>query len=293
MSTFEGAYTALVTPFRDGELDEPALRELVERQIAGGIDGLVPCGTTGESVTLVGDEHARVVRVVVEQTKGRVPVVAGAGTNSTQKTIALSKVCREAGADGLLLVSPYYNKPTQAGLEAHYRAVLAAVPMPAVVYNVPGRTAGDVHAETIARLADVDSIVAVKEATANVVRSQEILARCGERFSVLSGDDALTLPILAVGGSGVISVASNLFPAEVAGICRSYREGDHEAARRAHLRMLDVYQALFVETNPGPIKAAMAEAGLVAPEIRLPLVLPSEATMTRVRAAIAAAGLAS
>jgi 4-hydroxy-tetrahydrodipicolinate synthase len=291
MGMFEGAFTALVTPFRDGDLDEKALRELVERQIAGGIDGLVPCGTTGESVTLAGDEHARVVRIVVEQTKKRVPVVAGAGTNSTSKTIELAKVCREAGADGLLLVTPYYNKPTQAGLEAHFRAVLSKVPMPSILYNVPSRTQCDLAAETLVRLMDVPHAVAVKEATGNVVRSQQIAALCGDRYTILSGDDALTLGIMAVGGKGVISVASNAFPKEVADVVHLAAKGDFERARASQLRLLPVYDAMFIESNPGPIKAVLADAGYIAPEIRLPLVWPSDATVERVRAALAMAGV--
>lgn len=286
-----GAFTALITPFRDGEVDERALRDLVERQIAEGIDGLVPCGTTGESVTLRGDEPARVIRAVVEQAKGRVPVVAGSGSNATDKSIALSKVAREAGADALLLVCPYYNKPTQGGLEAHFRAVLAAVPMPAVLYNVPGRTGSDLSADTVERLTDVEHVIGVKEATGNVVRAQEIVRRCGDRLAVMSGDDGLTLGILAVGGTGVISVTSNLAPAEVAEVCRLWREGKVAEARALHQRLLPVHDALFVEANPGPIKWAMADAGLAGPQMRLPMVPPSEASQAVIRRAIAEAGV--
>jgi 4-hydroxy-tetrahydrodipicolinate synthase len=290
-STWEGAYTALVTPFRDGELDEKALRDLVERQIAAGIDGLVPCGTTGESVTLVGDEHARVVRTVVEQTKGRVPVIAGAGTSSTSKTVALAKTCREAGADGLLLVCPYYNKPTQAGLVAHFRAVLTAVPMPAMLYNIPGRTHVDMSAQTFLRLMDVEQIVAIKESTGNVVRSQQIAALCGDRYSILAGDDALTLGIMAVGGRGVVSVASNAFPAQVAEVVQKMRDGDLSGARAAQHRLLPVYEALFIEPNPGPIKYVLAQAGHIAEEIRLPMTWPTDASQERIRAALDMSGI--
>ncbi len=292
MAQLEGAMTALVTPFLEDQVDEKALRDLVERQIAGGIDALVPCGTTGESVTLSPEEHVRVVRIVAEQAKRRVPVVAGAGTNSTAKSIELARASREAGADALLLVCPYYNKPTQAGLEAHFRAIVKAVPLPSIVYNVPSRTSCDLLPETLARLTDVKEIVAVKEATGNATRSQQIAALTGDRFVILSGDDAVTLAILAVGGRGVVSVASNLFPREVCDVVSRFRSGDVDGARALQLRLLPVLDALFVETNPGPIKMAMADAGHIAPEIRLPLVWPSEASQVRVREAIRASGLA-
>ncbi|MFW6050881.1 MAG: 4-hydroxy-tetrahydrodipicolinate synthase [Myxococcota bacterium] len=289
----QGAFTALITPFRDGEVDEKALRDLVERQIAAGIDGLVPCGTTGESVTLRGDEPARVMRTVVEQARGRVPVIGGAGTNATDKTIALAAVAREAGVDGLLLVCPYYNKPTQAGMEAHFRAVLKEVPVPTVLYNVPGRTGSDLSADTVERLTDLPEVVGIKEATGNVLRSQEIARRCGDRLAILSGDDGLTLGILAVGGTGVISVTSNVAPKEVADVCRLWREGKAAEARKLHQRLLPLHDALFIEANPGPIKLAMAEVGLAAPEIRLPMVLPSEPSREVIRAALKQAGVAS
>lgn len=286
-----GAFTALITPFRDGEVDLPALRELVERQIARGIDGLVPCGTTGESVTLRGDEPGKVIRTVVEQAKGRVPVLAGAGTNATDKTIALAKVAREAGADALLLVCPYYNKPNQAGLEAHFRAVVKEVPMPTVLYNVPGRTGSDLSAETVERLTDLPQVVGVKEATGHIVRTQEIVRRCGDRLAVMSGDDAITVGILAVGGAGVISVTSNLLPGDVARVCRLWRDGKPGEALAAHQRLMPLHEALFVEANPGPVKLAMAELGLVAAELRLPMVLPSEASRAVIRRAMDQVGV--
>lgn len=288
-----GTYPALVTPFTmDGAVDEEALRALVDRVIEGGVDGVVPCGTTGESVTLTDAEHARVVRIVVEATRGRVPVIAGAGTVSTAHTIHLAEGARDAGADGLLLVCPYYNRPTQAGLEAHFRAVLDAVPLPAVLYNIPGRTGVDLSVDTLARLADVDAIVAIKEATGNVLRSQQILARLGDRFAVLSGDDALTLPILSVGGAGVISVSANALPREVSMVTRLFFEGRFEEARALHLRLAPVHEAMFVESNPGPIKAVLADAGALAPRVRLPLVWPEAASIGKVCAALASAGLA-
>lgn len=288
MRIIRGTLPALVTPFRDGRVDEDALRALIERAIEGGVDGLVPCGTTGESVTLSDAEHARVVAITVEQAKGRVPVIAGAGTVSTAHTIELAKGARAAGADGLLLVCPYYNRPTQSGLEAHFRAVCEAVPLPAVLYNIPGRTGVDLSVDTLERLASVRSIVAIKEATGNVLRSQQILARCGDRFAVLSGDDALTLPILAVGGAGVISVTANLLPSETSAVTRLFAQGCVEEARAAHLALLPVHEAMFLESNPGPVKAALAERGLLAREVRLPLAWPSEGTVARIREVLAA-----
>ncbi len=290
--SFAGALTALVTPFRGGQVDVEALRALVEAQIAGGIDGLVPCGTTGESVTLSTAEHALVVRSVVEQARGRVPVVAGAGSVSTAHSIDLVRLARDAKADGVLIVVPYYNKPSQAGLVAHYRAVLSAVSMPTILYNIPGRTGVDLGLDAMAQLAEVPEIVAVKEATGNVVRSQALLARFGERFTILSGDDGLTLPILSVGGQGVISVTSNLLPREVSEVIRLWNAGDVAGARRLHLRLVPVHESMFVESNPGPVKAALARLGRLAPEVRLPLVWPAAASQKLTMDALDAAGFA-
>lgn len=292
MTRFQGTLTAIVTPLADDQVDEKALRDLVERQIEGGIDGLVPCGTTGEGATLSEQEASRVVRIVVEQTRKRVPVVAGTGTASTSKTIHLSQNAREAGADGLLVVTPYYNRPSPAGLLAHYRAVLAAVPLPTILYNIPGRTGVDLGLDTLAELAAIPTLVGVKEATGNVLRSQQILARFGDRFDVLSGDDALTLGIVAAGGAGVISVTSNVLPREVGDVVRLARKGDLAGARSLHMRLLPVHEAMFVESNPGPVKAAMHARGWLAPEVRLPLVWPGEVSVGKVKAALAAAGLA-
>lgn len=289
--TFTGTLPALVTPFRDGAVDEDALRALVERCIEGGVDGLVPCGTTGESVTLSTAEHTRVVRIVVEQAKKRVPVVAGAGAVSTAHTIELAEIAKHAGAQGLLLVCPYYNRPTQEGLEAHFRAVLRAVPMPTILYNIPGRTGVDLSVETLERLSDVPEIVGMKEATGNVLRSQQIITTCGDRFTVLSGDDALTLPILSIGGKGVISVSANLFPKETSDVVRFFHAGKYDEARALHLRMAPVHESMFIEANPGPVKAAMAKRGWMRPEIRLPLVWPKASSMEKVQSVIAKAGL--
>jgi len=293
MLSFDGVFTALVTPFRDDRIDEKALRGLVERQIDAGVAGLVPCGTTGESVSLSSDEHTRVVQVVVEQARSRVPVIAGAGTASTHHTIALSRAAREAGVDGLLLVCPYYSRPTQQGLEAHFRAVLKEVPLPTMLYNIPARTGVDLAVDTLERLGNVREIVAIKEASGNVIRSQEIVARCGERFAVLSGDDALCLGILAVGGSGVVSVTSNVAPAQVVTVVQAWQRHDARAALIAHQRLMPLHAALFVESNPAPTKLALAHLGLLLPEVRLPIVWPEAQSAEVIRAAMLAAGIES
>jgi 4-hydroxy-tetrahydrodipicolinate synthase len=292
MGTFAGAWTALVTPFREDAVDERALRDLVEQQIEGGIDGLVPCGTTGESVSLSHAEYARVVRVTVDQARGRVPVMAGSGTASTRHTIALSRAAKDAGAGGLLVVSPYYNRPTQEGLYEHFLAVAGAVDLPITLYNIPGRTGVDIALATLERLAPLPSIVAIKEATGNVLRSADIAAHFGDRFTILSGDDALTLPVMAVGGQGVISVASNLVPAEVARLVHSFQGGDLAGARALAQRLRPLVEALFIESSPGPIKFALAACNRIKPEIRLPLVLPTEASQERIRAVMSHLGIA-
>lgn len=283
MGELSGTLTALITPFRDAAVDEAALRELVEDQIAAKIDGLVPCGTTGESVCLSEAEYSRVVRATVEQAKGRVPVVAGAGSASTSHTIELAHAAQKAGADALLVVVPYYNRPTQEGLFAHYKAVHDAVHLPVMLYNIPGRTGSDLALETIVRLSELPRIVAIKEATGNVVRSQAIVRALGDRLTVLSGDDALTIGIMAVGGRGVVSVASNVAPALVSESVRTMRSGDYAGALLQHQRLLPLYDAMFVESNPGPAKFALASLGRIAPEIRLPMVWPTEITQALVR----------
>jgi 4-hydroxy-tetrahydrodipicolinate synthase len=283
MASFTGALTALITPFRNDSVDERALRDLVEDQIQKGIDGLIPCGTTGESVNLSHAEYVQVLRVVVEQAKGRVPVLAGSGTASTRHTIELSLAAKVVKADGLLVVTPYYNRPSQDGLYAHFAAVAKAVELPIMLYNIPGRTGVDIALSTLERLAALPSIVAIKEATGNAVRSADIAAQFGDRFTILSGDDGLTLPILAIGGLGVVSVASNICPGEVARVVRLWREGDVAGARMLAQRLRPLYDALFMESSPGPIKAGLAMLGRIAPEIRLPLVWPGEATHTRLR----------
>jgi 4-hydroxy-tetrahydrodipicolinate synthase len=268
---FTGVITALVTPFRNGAVDEEALRRLVDDQIAAGIDGLVPVGTTGESPTLDHEEHLRVIQIVIEQTRKRVPVIAGTGGNSTREAIGLSIEARRLGADGMLQVTPYYNKPTQDGLYRHFKAIIEAAPLPTVVYNVPGRTACDLLPDTVARLCDIKEVVAIKEATGNLQRASQIIARVGDRLAVLSGDDATAFPLFTVGGRGVISVVSNVAPAEFAGMWDAYAAGDIARARELHYRCFPLSEGLFIETNPIPVKTALAMMGKIADEIRPPL----------------------
>ena len=268
---FEGVLTALVTPFRDGAIDEKALRRLVERQIAAGIDGLVPCGSTGESATLSHEEHARVIEIVVDAVAGRVPVVAGTGSNSTDEAIRLTRRAKEAGAAGALLISPYYNKPTQAGLVAHYEAIARETSLPLLVYNIPGRTASNVLPATLAQLAHIEYVVGVKEACGDIDQISRVIAQCPDDFDVLSGDDAMTLPLMAVGGRGVISTSSNVAPEQMLELVRAFRSGDAARALAIHQSLLPLFDALFCETNPIPLKAALGIMGLIDPEIRLPM----------------------
>ncbi len=286
-----GAMTAIVTPFRGGQVDEPKLRELVDWQITNGIDALIACGTTGESPTLSETEHLRVVEIVVSQTLGRVPVLAGAGAYATDHAIALGKAARERKADALLVVTPYYNKPTQDGLYRHFRAIAEAARLPVVLYNVPGRTACDLLPDTVARLCDVPEIVAIKEATGQVTRTQDILRRCGERMIVLSGDDATCMPLYAVGARGVISVLSNVVPDKVAACWDAAAAGDLARSARIHYETLDLCDALFLESNPIPVKAALAMMGRIQEELRAPLYPMSEAPRAKLRAAMTALGL--
>ena len=288
---FQGVFTALVTPLRDGALDERALHELVELQIGAGVDGLVPCGSTGEAATLSHAEHRRVVEVVVAAARGRVQVLAGTGSNSTAEAIALTGHAKEAGADGALLISPYYNKPMQAGIVAHYAEVARQAAFPLVVYNIPGRTASNVLPDTLARLAEVEQIVGVKEASGNLDQMAHVIAAVPDDFAVLSGDDAITLPLLAIGGAGVISTASNLVPAEIVELVRAFRAGDVERARALHYRLLPLFDALFTETNPIPVKAALALRGLILEELRLPLTRVSAPNRERLQAAMKELGL--
>jgi 4-hydroxy-tetrahydrodipicolinate synthase len=288
---FQGVLTALVTPFRDGGVDERALQELVELQIATGVDGLVPCGSTGEAATLSHAEHRRVIEVVVAAARGRVPVLAGTGSNSTAEALELTRHAKEAGADAAILISPYYNKPTQEGICAHYTQIAREAAFPLVAYNIPGRTASNILPATMARLADVEQIVGVKEASGDLNQVSAVIAQCREGFCVLSGDDALTLPILAVGGCGVISTTSNVAPSEMVELVRAFRAGDLERAKDAHYRLLPLFDALFAETNPIPVKAALALRGLIRDEIRLPLTPTTQPNRGRLQVVLKELGL--
>ncbi len=280
---FEGLTTAMVTPFRDGKIDEHALRQLVERQIAAGVDSLTPCGCTGESATLSHAEHREVVETVVSAARGRVAVIAGTGSNNTCEAIELTRHAKEVGADGALLISPYYNKPTQEGIYEHYREIARQTAFPLLVYNIPGRTCSNISPLTMARLAGIPEIVGVKDACCNIVQTSEAISRCHEEFTVLSGDDALILPIIAVGGRGVISTTANIAPTEVGELVRASRAGDQNRARELHYGLLPLMDALFCETNPIPVKTALGLMGLIDPEIRLPMTPISEANRERIQ----------
>ncbi len=287
---FEGTFTALVTPFKDDEsIDWEAFDRLVQSQIDGGIAGIVPCGTTGESPALDHEEQLELVKRCVKLAKGKCIVLAGTGTNSTKGTIALSQAAERAGADAVMVVVPYYNKPTQEGLLQHYTTVAKSVSVPVVVYNIPGRSGIDLSADTLARICERSpNVVATKEATGNVLRAQEIVRNLGSRCTVLSGDDGLTLPMIAVGARGVISVTSNLYPADVVRATKLALEGKLEEARNAHLPLTRVHEVMFVEANPSPVKAALAHAGRMKDVVRGPLARISEAGRAKVVAAMQA-----
>jgi 4-hydroxy-tetrahydrodipicolinate synthase len=288
---FSGSMTALVTPFRDGEFDEQAYRGLIEFQIGAGTDALVPCGTTGESATLSHEEHDRVVEVCVAAAAGRVPVIAGAGSNSTREALRLTRHAKDVGASAALLITPYYNKPTQEGLFRHFAHVAERVDIPIVLYNVPSRTGVNLLPETVARLAALPTVVAIKEATADLRQASRIIELCGERITVISGDDFTVLPMLAIGGKGVISVVSNVAPALMARLVDAFAAGDLAGAREAHYRLMPLADAMFIETNPIPAKTALALMGKIAPEFRLPMCPMSETNRERLAGVLRAAGL--
>src|SRR5687767_846602 len=269
---FTGTYTAIVTPFKGGKVDEVALSRLIKAQIRGGVDGIVPVGTTGESPTLSYEEHIAVVDFAVRAVAGKVKVLAGTGGNSTEEAIYLTKAAERAGADGSLQVAPYYNKPTQEGLYRHFVAIAESTDLPIILYNIPGRTAVTVSAETIARLADLPNIVGVKESTLSMNMVSDIKSLCGEEFTILSGDDPMTLPLMSLGGHGVISVASNVAPAAVSDLVNALSIGDWERGRELHYELLPLFRALFVETNPIPVKTASSILGLCSDEMRLPMI---------------------
>jgi 4-hydroxy-tetrahydrodipicolinate synthase len=289
---FTGSFVALVTPFKNGKVDDAKLRELVELQVNGGTDGLVPCGTTGESPTLSHDEHKRVVEIVVETARKRVKVLAGAGSYSTSDAIDLARHAERAGADGALVVNPYYNKPTQEGLYRHFRTIAESVAIPIVVYNIQSRTAVNVETATLARLVrDVANIRGVKEASGSLDQMTQVVLACGPGFSVLSGDDNLTLPLLAVGGHGVISVIANIMPKDTADMVHAALDNDWKRARELHHRLFPMARAAFLETNPIPIKEAMAMAGMLEPEFRLPMCRMSDANRETLRGVLRQYGL--
>ena len=269
---FEGAFVAIVTPFKKGKVDEKALRDLIDYQISGGVSGVVPCGTTGESATLTHEEHDKVIRISVDACKGKALVLAGTGSNSTQEAIELTRHAQEAGADGSLQITPYYNKPSQEGLYQHFSTIADNTDLPIILYNVPSRTSVNMCPETVVRLQNKANIVGIKEASGSLQAISEIIDRCGKDFTVLSGDDLLLWPILAIGGKGVISVTANILPNEVAILCSSAEEGDFVNARDQHYKLMDINNVLFVDTNPIPVKAALHLMGKIENEIRAPLV---------------------
>jgi 4-hydroxy-tetrahydrodipicolinate synthase len=289
---FTGCGTALVTPFKqDGGLDESTLRSLVRRQIQAGINFLVPCGTTGESPTLTRREHLRVIEITLEEAKGKVPVVGGAGGYNTHEVIELGRELESLGCDGILSVTPYYNKPTQEGLYQHYKAIAAAISLPIIVYSVQGRTGVNVEPLTLKRLAEIDNIVGVKEASGNISQMASVIHQVPERFAVLSGDDSITIPLIALGGKGIISVASNEIPRQMTELAQLALAGDFNGARKVQREFLPLMEINFVESNPGPVKAAMASMGLLEPVWRLPMVPPTAASQAKIEKVLESLGL--
>jgi len=280
---FEGSIVAIVTPFKDGKVDEEAFRELIEFQIENGTSAIVPCGTTGESATLDFEEHKRVIEICVDAVKKRVPVIAGAGANNTKEAIELTAFAKEAGADATLQVVPYYNKPTQEGLYLHFSTIAKEVPLPQVLYNIPGRTGVNMLPQTVARLAELKEIVAIKEASGNLVQMAEIMNLAGDKIVLLSGDDTLTLPVLSIGGKGVISVIANIVPKETAEMVKLWEQGDVDGAKNMYLKLLPLCQAMFYETNPIPVKTALSLMGKITGELRLPLCPMSPANLERLK----------
>jgi 4-hydroxy-tetrahydrodipicolinate synthase len=282
---------AIVTPFKNGGIDEKALGSLVEFQIKEGTDVIVPCGTTGESATLSHEEHERVVKLIVEAVAGRIKVLAGTGSNNTEEAIRLTRYAKKARADGALMITPYYNKPTQEGLYQHYEAVARAVDIPIVLYNVPGRTAIQIAPEIVARLSKIENIVGIKEATGSLQYVSKVIELCGEGFAVLSGDDFTTLPLLAVGGVGVISVTSNVIPGDMHAMVQAFQKKDLKKARELHYKMWPINEAMFLATNPIPVKAALALMGKISWDIRLPLTPISDANKEKLKKALISYGL--
>ena len=288
---FRGAMVAIVTPFKNDQVDERALRELIEFQIANGTDGIVPCGTTGESATLTHEEHDRVIEITIDAVKKRVPVIAGTGSNNTAEALRLTKHAYEAGADGALIVCPYYNRPTQEGLYQHFKTIAESVPSPIILYNIPGRTGVNLMPEMVAKLAKIKNIVGIKEASGSIKQMSDVINLCGNEFSVLSGDDLFTLPLLAIGGTGIISVISNVAPADMAGLVDAFAAGDMIRAKALHHKMSPLIDALFIEVNPIPVKAALALMGKIEYEYRLPLCKMAEANFEKLKKVMVNYGL--
>jgi len=281
---FHGSMVAIITPFdAEGHFAEESYRQLIEFQIENGTDVIVPCGTTGESATLNYEEHNRVIKACIEQVNKRVPVIAGTGSNATAEAIEISQHAKELGADGLLLVSPYYNKPSQEGLFQHFKALAESVALPQVLYNVPGRTGMNMTAATTIRLAELDNVVAIKEASGDLTQASEIIAAAGDKSNVVAGDDFLTLPLMACGAKGVISVTANIMPKQVKGMVAAIQAGQWDDARAMHLNLLDVHQAMFIESNPVPVKTSAALMGKCLADVRLPLVGMGEATLEKLQ----------
>jgi 4-hydroxy-tetrahydrodipicolinate synthase len=288
---FSGAFTAIVTPFRNGGFDEAAYKDLLRFGIEGGVSGFVPCGTTGESPTLSHEEHKKVIEVAVKETAGQVKIIAGTGSNSTEEAIELTRFAESAGADAALLVAPYYNKPTQEGLFQHFKAVAEAVSIPLVLYNIQGRTAVNVENSTMERLSKIPNIAGVKEASGSILQMSEVVRLCGPEFDVLSGDDQMTFPLMALGGKGVVSVVTNIVPDRMSQLVRTMLAGDLETARKMHFEIFELCQAMFLETNPIPVKAALALMGKIQLEYRLPLCPPSKATHDKLATVLQRYGL--
>jgi len=288
---FKGSMVALVTPFKDGRLDEDKLRELVEFQIKNGTDCLVPCGTTGESATLSLAEHERVIELVIECAGGRIPVVAGSGSNNTAEAIRLTHHAKDSGADGALLINPYYNKPTQEGLYRHFKAIADEVDIPIVLYNIASRTGVNMEPETVARLSKIKNIVAIKEASGSLEQMSRIASLCGKGLTLISGDDSLTLSLMAVGGIGVISVVANIVPKDVSNMVKAFEQGDIKKARRLHYKLLPLVKAMFIETNPIPVKTSMGLMGMIDPELRLPMCEMSKPNLAKLKKALKEYGL--
>ena len=285
---FEGSFVAIVTPFKNGKVDASALRGLIEFHIENGTNGIVPCGTTGESATLNHAEHEEVIRIAVETCKGRIPVLAGTGSNATQEAIELTQRAQKIGADGALLITPYYNKPTQEGLFQHFSAVAKETDIPIILYNVPSRTSINMLPSTVARLSSVDNIVGIKEASGSLIQVSEIIDSCGQKFEVISGEDPLTWPILAIGGKGVISVTANLVPDKFAKLVDAARTGDVEVAKALHYELLKLNDIMFIETNPIPVKAALALMGRIQNEFRAPLCPPTKESLSQLKTVLKA-----